>query len=244
MSHVIQASPYTKVFLSRDWQRRCIENTELINSDEKFTVTIPRSAGAIVLEHMKPRMTTTLIPRSTAIVTRVGNTEQVSNQVTRQQDDKELTSLVAWLTGGPDGKQFSETDQYGVVEFDMGVDYMTHVAAMMNIEAAMAGQPAEAILRRQVSMQQAMNERIKDGAQRSVALADERVLRALRNNYNYFYKQCQTNLENGMGKIIPSRSEVLAAVVLAEEVEKSTKAQQALMAKVQHIIDNKPTAGQ
>jgi hypothetical protein len=172
------------------------------------------------------------------------DTEQVSNQVTRQQDDKELTSLVAWLTGGPDGKQFSETDQYGVVEFDMGVDYMTHVAAMMNIEAAMAGQPAEAILRRQVSMQQAMNERIKDGAQRSVALANERVLRALRNNYNYFYKQCQTNLENGMGKIIPSRSEVLAAVVLAEEVEKSTKAQQALMAKVQHIIDNKPTAGQ
>lgn len=98
MIYLMQASPITRMALP-EWQLKCIENPELLKSNEPFTVHIPRPCGGISLVHRKLTPPTDLIKRGDRLI-----------------EEDEVSPLVNWLT---DEHSF-ETDIYGVVSIRVG----------------------------------------------------------------------------------------------------------------------------
>jgi hypothetical protein len=233
MSYVMQASPLSKIFLFRDWQQKCIEDPDVIHSDEPFKVTIPRSAGAVTLEYRKPVHVGTLLPRLTKIHHKNGSIDEIQ---TRIQGDDELRNVVPWLTGGPDGAQFKETDRYGVVELPLDADYTTKLAEFMQQEALAFANPE-----RVVEIQAARAEMVKDlqakmkrAIESARVRADERVMRAIRSCFRNFYELNRSTLESGLGKVSPTNSEGLCAFVLKDVFAKAQEKRQAMM---QNVMD-------
>lgn len=223
MSFVIQASPLTKIFLHREWADRCISNPELIFADVPFKVLIPRSMGAIVLEHGKPVAYQDLLPR----------------QKNRKVEQDESRDVIPWLTGGDNGKMSQETDIYGVVSIDLGSNYTGMLTTMLMLEAAADKNPEQKAAieaRRNQLQQQALDntrEAIKDAARR----ANERVMRACKTTFTYLYRQYQRNIEDGKGKYEPSASEALCAFVLRDMLAKAQAKKRDMMGQVSGIMN-------
>lgn len=232
----MQASPYTKVFLVKTWQAKCVENPDIIASDEPFTVTIPRAAGAIVLEYKKPVHVASLLPRLTTIQYEDGKTVQ---RQTRVQSDDELRGLVPWLTGGPDGTQFSETDKYGVVELPLDADYTTSLAEFMQQEALAFANPEKLteIQGKRQELLKSLQTKMRSAIENARARADERVMRAIRSCFKNFYKLNSTTLESGMGKVAPTEAEGLCAFILKDVFAKAQEKRRTMMQNVMDMQD-------
>lgn len=234
MSFVIQASPLTKVFLQREWTARCIEDPELIHKSEPglFTVTVPRSMGAIVLEHMRPVAFQDLVPK----------------QKNRKVEHDETRDVVPWLTGGDGGTRFSETDIYGVVEIDMGMNYTQLLSQMLMLEASQAvagpetGEKAAARaahMAKQTQMLQAKARNdLKNAVVNAMERANERVLRGAKRTYSYLHKQFQRNIEQGVGRYEPSGTEALCAFILREEITKARAKKRDMMQQVSNVMND------
>lgn len=245
MSFIIQASKLSRIFCIRDWQQKCLVNPGLLYAESKpgeFSVTVPRSAGAVTLRHRIPVHAATLLPRLTTIQHKDRPAELVQ---TRVQGDDELRNLVPWLTGGPDGSQFLETDRWGIVELPIAGNYINLQAEYMSQEAMIAAYPeqAEAIEQERKKLQLQMRSAMQSAMSNAVALADERVIRAIKSVYNNFYQQNKTNLENGIGRVTPTDAEKLVAFYLHEQIQKKTADQKDMMDKVRGVLQHNIVGG-
>lgn len=223
MSFVIQASPLTKIFLHREWADKCIQNPELIYSDETFTVVVPRSMGAIVLTHGRP----------------VAFQDVLSKQKNRKIEADETRDVIPWLTGGENGRMSQETDIYGIVSIDLGSSYTGLLTNMLMLEAAADKAPErkDQIIEHRAKLQAKALDETKRAIVDARNRADERVIRACKSTFTYLYRQYQRNIEDGKGKYEPSPSEALCAFVLRDMLAAASAKKRAMMGQVSGIMN-------
>lgn len=233
MSFVIQASPLTKIFLHRDWTDRCIDNPELIHKSTPglFKVTIPRSMGAIVIDHLTPVAHQDLVPR----------------QPNRKVEHDETRDVVPWLTGGEGGTRFSETDIYGVVQVDLGMNYTQLLSQLLMLEASAdiphigenpdqtAARKAQAVDRTR-KVQEAAKAKIQEALAAARERANERVMRAARTTFSFLHRQFQRNIEQGMGRYEPTGQEALCAFILRDQITKARQKKRSMMDEVSGVM--------
>lgn len=209
--YVVQASPFSKIFMP-EWEQKCVENPELIAKSEQglFEVRVPRSAGAIVLKHRVPVLAASLIPASK----------------NRKVEDDEITPLVNWLTGGPEGHKCEETDIYGIVLLDVASDFQRGLSEIlkMQLEASShAGSAAqrEAFIREQVELQVKVATEIEEKLKAATEKANERVRNALKHTHNNLLKSWESLKAQGMGTYTPSPQEALGYFIMKTEIDRA-----------------------
>lgn len=191
--YIVQASPLTRIYMT-EWHHALLEDPELIfKSDPPFTVTIPRSAGAVVLTHNKPVHVSTLIP--------------VTGKRKLDEAGSETRDLTHWLLEGRD------TNIYGVVGIEIGSDIMDTLSLLVSMDAEAA---AEAIAKAQAEMVGKIRLQLVSAREK----ADERVKEAMRTTHRNLQKQWKEMESLGMGKYDPSASEAVGAFVLSAEISK------------------------
>lgn len=210
MSYLVQASRLTKIFLP-EFQQRCIDNPETIFLAEPFTVTIPRSLGAVILQHNKPVHSSTLIPKSE----------------TRKSEVDETRDLLPWLL------EFEETDIYGIVKLDVP-DMTTEIVDLDLLSEDPAVQKKN--VEKQLAMQKTMVKSMSKAIAEAQVRADERVKRTLRITHQNLMKQWETNVTNGGGKQLPSNTEALGAFILAEEIKRAGAGKQRMVEHLSTIM--------
>lgn len=215
--YVIAASPITKVFLP-EWHARCIENPELMfDETERFLVRVKRSVGAINLDYGVP----TLVNAGAQSATR---------------------TLFNWLTGGEDGARNQETDMYGITVFDPNINVLAEVSSIVDMEMfsadmadyqkapdetedafnARVAKARKKIEEKQAKMQREVIARFAAAKKKAREIADDRVKRMIRMNWNYLVQQWQHNEEAGGKKHPPTDSEYLGSLVIQEELAASS----------------------
>lgn len=205
--YIIQASPLTKLFMS-EWSKRCLNDTKLLAENVQFEVRIPRASGGVVMKHNVPQHVSTLLP----------------TQDTREVSLDEVTPLVHWLCGGPDGAG-EETDIYGVVAIEVGMDVTADIVGMLT-----QGMSVKSIKEKQDEIIKGIQDQIVVTRE----IADKRVKRALKATYNNLVAEWERIKQAGGGVYAPSVSEALSAHILNEEIQKhaeTTKAAFDLVAK-------------
>ncbi len=213
--YIIQASPYSKLW-TREYHKQCEANPELVNSVDEFQIVIPRSAGAITLVHNRPVHTSKLMPRS-------------KEQKRDEHCPLEEVTLVEWLTGGEDGMRSNETDIYGVVGIDLDADLS---AAAVSLFSATSDNDPAAAKRDAESEFKDLLKKVKIDAKSKMvearALADKRVLRALKTTHRNLMKQYETMKQEGKGAYSPSVAEMVGAFILRDELNAANKASQGM----------------
>lgn len=203
--YILQASPYSKLWM-RQFHKECEKNPKLVEEVSAFQVLIPRSAGAITLIHNQPVHIQKLLPRN-------------PNQKADEHCPLERETLVEWLTGGVDGMRCNETDIYGVVALDLETDLS---AAVINLVSAMGDEndkikkDAEGELR---ELTRKVKEESKSKMKDARALADARVVRALKTTHRNLMKEYETMKQEGKGRYEPSIAEAIGTFILREELK-------------------------
>lgn len=243
MSFVIQASKLTKIFCIRDWMQKCLADPSLIHSDEPFSITIPRSAGAVKLAHLRPVHAASLLPRMTTIHNKKG--EVTDRVLARVPGDDEVRNLIPWITGGPDGAQYVETDRWGVVELPDMSNYMALQADFWNQEALIALHPEQAsqIEADRQKLMIRMRAEMRSAVENAVARADERVMRAIKSCYRNFYTQNRTNLESGAGKVSPTDCEKLVVYFLHDRIKERSEKEKDVNDKIKAVMQQHVVGG-
>jgi hypothetical protein len=209
-SYVVQASPFSKIFMP-EWSERCMHDPTLIDKSEKgaFEVRIPRSAGGIVLKHLMPVHSATLIKRDQY------DTFGKSLGVMRKTDDDEITPLVEWLTSD----KSEETHVYGVVAIDIGNDFeeaMQQLVAL-TMEAAVGSETAE---KRKLEISTKIQKSLTEQLQEARSKADARVKRALSITHGNLLRSWEALKSNGQGTYMPSVQEALGHLIIKSEVDR------------------------
>lgn len=202
MSYVIQASPLSKLFMHQ-YVKRCEKDPEFVLKSVPFHVLIPRTAGAVILEHNVPVVTSKLLPRSL-------NREKDQNSA-----PDELDAFVEWITGGPNGDRSMETDSYGVVMLDLDLDVASTIMDLTNMSDDKAKKSFE-------EFRQEMVKKSKTAMIRAREIADSRVLRVMRNTHSNLMRSYETLKTEGKGVYQPSIAEAIGAFVLKAEIQKSS----------------------
>ncbi len=206
--YVIQASPLSKLFMP-EWTKKCEEDPDLVFSTKEFTVQIPRTHGALKLIHNKPVHISKLDPPS---LTRVKDEYLV--------DD--LDGLVLWLVGGEDGMASEETDIYGVVGLNIDMDLSSALSdvAIFDAENPEDGKKAA---KKFEDVQKALITKTRSAMVAATELANQRVMRAMKNTHINLMKQHETLKIEGKGVYAPSVAEAVGAYVLKNEINKSSE---------------------
>jgi hypothetical protein len=217
MSYVVQASPYTKIFMP-EWEAKCINDPTLIEASAPglFTVRIQRPIGGLVLEHLKPRHVTTLLPRLTTM-------PDGSKAVMRKVEEDEVSPLLQWLTGPTS----EETDIWGVVNIEIGTqfeDAMTELIAL-TLQGGTEAQQAE-VLKRQIAIQRDVAKSMAVRIAEARKVADDRVKRALRITHNNLIKSWENLRGQNLGTYEPSTQETLGYRIIKAEIDRRQAAQQ------------------
>jgi hypothetical protein len=187
----MQASPLTRIRLV-DWHFKCLEKPELLNSPDPFTITIPRSVGAIVLTHKKITLASTLLPPNPG----------------RRSIEDEIAPLVAWLTDPGE----AETDIWGVVALKVEDDIVdTIIGHLFEASSNTAKKIGKSI--------QEVQSSIASSFKSAQELADNRVKRALQQMYNVVRQTNDHMKRNNLGVYSPSYAEALALHAIAETVK-------------------------
>lgn len=189
--YLMQASPLTRVRLP-EWHIRCLNNPELLKSSEPFTVVIPRTLGAIRLEHKKIVGAATLLPK-------------IKN---RLAEEDEITPLVRWLTSPHE----AETDIWGVVALKVDDDIADQIIRLVLAEGANNTKVAKTV--------QEVQKNLAASFQASQREADERVTRALGRMYNVVKRTMEDMRKNNMGDYAPSYAEAIACIAIADTVKR------------------------
>jgi hypothetical protein len=211
MSYVIQASPLSKIFMP-EWEQKCVADPTLVGKSEPglFEVRIPRSAGGLILSHLRPVHVSTLIAASKD----------------RKVEEDEITPLVAWLTGGPDNHPCEETDIYGVVLLDVGNQFQSALQGLveMQMDIGMAGgdeNRKKEIAKKQQKMQQDIAEEIRTKSATATERANARVRKALTHTHNNLLKSWESLKAEGKGTYQPSPQEALGYHIMKLEIDRA-----------------------
>ncbi len=219
MSYVVQASPYTKMFVP-EWEQKCVEDPRLIEATSPglFTVRIKRPIGGLVLEHLKPRHVSTLLPRLSTM-------PDGSKAVTRKVEEDEVSPLLQWLTDPAS----EETDIWGVVEIEIGNQFEDAMTELIGL-ALQGGNEDEqqAVIKRQIAIQREVASNMSVRIAEARKVADDRVKRALRITHNNLIKSWENLRGEGKGTYEPSTQESLGYRVLKAELDRRTMAQKAI----------------
>lgn len=219
MSYVVQASPYSKIFM-QEWEQRCVEDPTLVAASTPglFKVHVPRACGGLTFEHLKPRHESTLIPRLQTLPG--GKTE-----ITRKADDDEISPLVAWLTD----PRSEETAIYGVVAIDVGQQFETALQDLLQLTMEGGSESKqEAALKKQAAIQKKIVGDMSKRLTEARAEADRRVKSALSITHNNLIKSWETLKGQGQGTYAPSAPEALGYYVLKAEIDRRLEASNVL----------------
>lgn len=195
--YVIAASPLTKIYL-KDWEDRLLAEPDLMFDDKLvFTFDVPRGTCAFKATFNKP-------------IQLMG------------RDDKEIDTLFNWLTGEA-GQSHLETDIYGIVPFDPGVDLVERQDQIAQLEELISDDPATvAKAQKEIAkIQKDTAARLKNMRAEVRKMADEKVMRAAKIVHNNLIRQWQINQESNQGKYPPSCTELFGGHLLKKEIEKA-----------------------
>lgn len=224
MHYVIAASPVAKIFQrgfvpgmkpeeENRWFRVLKRDPMRIFKEEPFEVIVQRPSGTIRLDYGKPK--------------------QIFGK-----EESEAKLIVEWLTGGPNGDRCLETDCYGIVPFEVGVDVLSMVTGMGELQAMAAegGEKAERAERRRLQLNDLVQPKIMKAQEDAKKLAHERVMRQVRTIYRNLMDQYEKNRQQGVGLYTPSPVEYLCAYVLRDEIRKAEEAERELNTQFQEIM--------
>lgn len=217
--YVIQASPLTKIFLP-EWESVCIADPSKINTADPFTVRVPRSTGAIILEHNKPVQVQSLIRY---------------NGLRRVETD-ETKDVVFWLTD----EMSHETNIWGVVPLDIDNQASSLINGMLSAPDIMGTTPEdlESATRRFAEMQQQIVLHMRRSIETARERANEKVKKQLKLTHHNLIRQWENNQTVGGGAYPPSATEALGAWVLSEEIKKASSAKQAMIQNLNELVKN------
>lgn len=202
----------------RSLHKRCEEDPSFIYSTEPFSVVIPRAQGALILEHNKPVHTSKLLVKS-------NHYEPDETPYTVE----DLASLVDWLTN------HTETNIYGVVSIDLGIDMSTAVVDMVaNLSDNPSEEATKKAMKEQFDLQKAFAARAKTALLEAREKADARVRAAMKATHNNLMKQWEIMGQEGKGRYTPSVAEAVGAHVLRAEIEKASAARRK---SIQSLVD-------
>lgn len=212
---VIAASPLVKVFLREWWDELMANPDAMTDFKTPFSFDIQRGCKAFKSKFNVPMEIT-------------------------GSDDKEVLNLYNWLTGGPEGRDFPETDPWGVVAYDPKVDLVARLDEMSRLESLMEDDGSGP----EVSMKEL--KKLRDDSKKSMLTAradarvkaEERILRCMKNNHNNLVRQWQLNEEMKMGKYPPSVSELMGAHALSDQIKKANAKTQKVMAQMSELMGN------
>lgn len=206
---------------------KIFENPGLIFDGQPFKLTIPRSDGAIIMEHNKPRPAHTLLPAN-----RTGQ--------------KDVADLVDWLTGSNnDGTRSHESNIYGVVSIKIDGEIDTALSRSIDINFFMMQNPSMEQVTNFVKTRLKINpdkvaaetpnemmakvysmtfEQLRDQTTDSIIearkVADDRVKFALKKTHENLIKQYEIQKADGKGEYTPSSAEAIGSVIIRQEVAK------------------------
>ncbi len=196
--YVICGSPLVKIYLL-EWHDRLLAEPELMyDFATPFSFDVPRGCSAFKINFNKP--------------------VAVSGR-----DDKEVEVLYSWLIG-ESGHSQHETDLFGIVPFDPGVDLVERQDELSRLEELMSDDPevAKKAQKEIARIQKDTAMRIKTMREKIKEDSAARITRAMKINHNNLVKQWQINEEMKMGKHRPSESEALGAFALDAVIKAAT----------------------
>lgn len=236
--YVIAASPLVKIYL-REWEDRLTEDPDLIfKEDDKFKFSVATGTSAFVLDFNKPMLVHK--PKAGSYYQAdEGRSEKLIQlpNASMQSEGKEIEALYGWLIG-EQGHSRLETDLYGIVPFDTGVDLVDRVDQMAALEAIMSGDPAAATKakREYDKIQQDTARRIKEVRDKVKKDSEVRIKRAMKVVHNNLIRQWAVNAETGLGKYPPSVAEALGAHALDKELKEKAERGKALYGKMDNLM--------
>ncbi len=192
--YVISASPLVKIYLT-EWHDRLLANPELMHDFKTdFLFDVPRGCSSFKMKFNKPNVVT-------------------------GKDDKEVETLFGWLTGEA-GHSYHETDCYGIVAFDPGIDMMERQDEISRLEELMSEDPdiVRNAQKEIAKIQKDTAKRLKDLKESVILASEARIKRAMKASHNNLIKQWAANEEMKMGKHRPSEAEALGAYALDKEI--------------------------
>ncbi len=210
--YVIAASPLVKCYL-KEWHDSLLENPDLIyDMATPFSFDVPRGCSAFKVDFNKP-------------------------MAVRGADDKQIETLFGWLTG-ESGQSYHETDIYGLVSFDPGVDLVDRVDQMAFLEALATGDPAEAVKAKKEldKIQKDTATRIQEMRAKVKIASELRVKRAMKTVHNNLIRQWAINKEQNLGKYPPSISEAVGAHALDKELKAKAEKGKALLGRIDTMM--------
>ncbi len=214
MRYVISASPLVKVYLV-EFHDRLLEQPDLIfDHKEEFSFSVPHGCGAFPVKFNKPC-------------------------AVNGRDDKVIEVLYGWLTGEA-GHSYHETDIYGLVPFDPGVDLVERQHEMEHMEGLLSDDPkVVAKAQKEVAkMQLDTAKRMKEIKERVVMQSEARIKRAMKGSHNNLIRQWQLNEENKMGKYPPSIAEMLGAHALDKDIKAAAAKGAPLKKRMNDLMGN------
>lgn len=199
-----------------EWQAQLEMEPNRILEKVEFEVRIPRAFGGLVFQHAKPVPVSKVMP---VYPGRIANGNRHDNN--HQIDD--LPRLVAWLTGGPEGTDSSETDMYGIAQLDIDMDVsgaLSDIALFEDKDESSRKKAAKSY----EEIQRELIKKAKTGLERAREIADMRVKKQLKKTHQNLLKQYDTLKQDGKGIYAPSTVEAIGAFILSQEVDKAGEA--------------------
>ncbi len=219
MRYVICGSPLVKVYLV-EWHDRLLAEPELVNDMKTdFTFDVPRGCSAFKVNFNKP-------------------------MPINGRDDKEIEVLYNWLIGEA-GHSQHETDLFGIVPFDPGVDLVQRQDEIARLEDLMSDDPKiVASAQKEIAkIQKDTATRLKTMREAIRANSEARIKRAMKISHNNLVKQWQINEEMKMGKHRPSEAEALGAYVLDAEIKAAAARGAKVYGNINKLMGENQTGG-
>lgn len=214
MPYVICPSPLAKIYLP-EWHDRLLDNPELIYDNKSdFIFDIVTGTRAIKIRFNKP--------------VALGGA-----------NDKDIAQLFGWLTGEI-GTSQHETDIYGIVEYNPGVDLVERQEEIAQLDDLVSDDPkaVAAAQKRVAEIQADTQNRLRAMKEGLVKKAEVRIKRAMKTVHNNLVRQWQINEEQKMGKYPASISEMLGAFALDKEIKASEAKGSKLKSRMNEMMGN------
>ncbi len=196
--YVICSSPLVKIYLL-EWHDRLLADPEEMNNfgdpKQPWKFDVPRGCSAFKMTFNKPVAVT-------------------------GKDDSEIETLYSWLIG-ESGHSQHETDLFGIVPFDPGVDLVERQDEIARLSDLMEGddEAAAQAMKELAKIQKDTQAHIKSMREAIKESSAARIKRAMKQNHNNLVKQWEINEEMKLGKHRPSESEALGAYALDQEIQ-------------------------
>lgn len=216
--YVICSSPLVRIYLP-EWHDRLLADPDLMYEEKaQFSFDVPRGCSAFKVNFNKPVAVT-------------------------GRDDKEIETLYGWLTGEA-GHSYHETDIYGLVPFDPGVDLVERQDEIAQLENLMSEDP-KVVAQAQKKIAQIQKDtatRLKNMREQVRLMSEARIRRAMKTVHNNLVRQWQINEEMKMGKHRPSESEALGAYALDKEIKQAEAKGAKVYGNINKLMTNNPTS--